>query len=990
MKILFVQISDMHCKGNDSNVNIKIDKVVTALREIGSFNKIVLIFSGDLTNRADKNEYKSARAVLGRLLSLLATEFQCGFINLLVVPGNHDIKLEEGCRDYDDIVKMDKDKNFNSELELMEDFFEYAESKGCFSDDKLADVRIISIDDKKIQVCLLNSAPFSTKSTNDKELHHFPEYVGEKIKREKDVDFKITVIHHSYEWFDWKTKEMLKSNLGSNDLIFFGHEHKGESFNINNHNGTKMNIIMGGEFSLSQLEHCAFNAALYDTKNSEIFVYQFNWDIENCLFKLEQKGNFEKVKTNLTPIEEYIDNLLEDKHQVSKRITDYYVFPKLRAKGEMFEDNPIENVSLNDVFNTLKQEKVIRIFGDTAVGKTTLLKYLYVKSLEFDFVPLLIEKRDYHDGRIDKMLKYMFERQYGEIEYSFYLQGDVEKQIVFIDDVDLIESDKARKNLVTYILDSGRLLVYSAQKYTRDLEEIVKDYFKDKTITSFEIPLFYKESRDVLVSKICDLKKQSKEDREAVCAALDYMAQSQSHLIILTPLSIINYINYFLKQGGKESKGIKTISLVFETNIRNAMLDCVSDINASIYLSALEFIANKMYFELRSENITMGQLTELIVAFNEKRKAKVSDRSFYDTCKKAQLIKDTDTLFGVCFCDKNTFAYFVAKSINRELERDLANQDSLKYVMNHICFGINDTIILFLSYIRGNTNVILNIAKTAVELLNEYPEWDFEKNNLPFLKQSSNMDAGIPTSKEKQDATNEIEKVERNTQENIKFRGVFDFNEEDVNKEQYKIARAWKYARLIGRSLIDQYGALDYDEIDEIVQALYCIPQKIIYAILSPYQQNYDYIVSDIKSFTQTLFPDKEVKDDDIKKALGEAGVILALDIMNDIAYNATNNSTIVALRDIKDLNSNYKIMQLIMEENTKNSPSFVNKAIELYKQNENNIFVKVLITQIARKHVFYSKEMDFKLLNKLTSNHILTEQNKKKLLMGQIKKNES
>lgn len=46
------------------------------------------------------------------------------------------------------------------------------------------------------------------------------------------------------------------------------------------------------------------------------------------------------------------------------------------------------------------------------------------------------------------MLKYMFERQYGEIEYSFYLQGDVEKQIVFIDDVELIESDKARKNLI--------------------------------------------------------------------------------------------------------------------------------------------------------------------------------------------------------------------------------------------------------------------------------------------------------------------------------------------------------------------------------------------------------------------------------------------------------------------------------------------------------------------------------------------------------------
>ena len=34
--------------------------------------------------------------------------------------------------------------------------------------------------------------------------------------------------------------------------------------------------------------------------------------------------------------------------------------------------------------------------------------------------------------------------------------------------------------------------------------------------------------------------------------------------------------------------------------------------------------------------------------------------------------------------------------------------------MNHICFGINDTIILFLSFIRSNTQIIMEITKEEV------------------------------------------------------------------------------------------------------------------------------------------------------------------------------------------------------------------------------------------------------------------------------------
>ena len=50
MKVLFLQISDMHCKKNDGNLLHKIDQISPALTEIEPFDRIILIFSGDLAD----------------------------------------------------------------------------------------------------------------------------------------------------------------------------------------------------------------------------------------------------------------------------------------------------------------------------------------------------------------------------------------------------------------------------------------------------------------------------------------------------------------------------------------------------------------------------------------------------------------------------------------------------------------------------------------------------------------------------------------------------------------------------------------------------------------------------------------------------------------------------------------------------------------------------------------------------------------------------
>lgn len=133
-------------------------------------------------------------------------------------------------------------------------------------------------------------------------------------------------------------------------------------------------------------------------------------------------------------------------------------------------------------------------------------------------------------------------------------------------------------------------------------------------------------------------------------------------------------------------------------------------------------------------------------------------RCIFPLGQKAHILTNIAESFDICFCDKNTFAYFVAKYINQSLERDPTNQADILYIMNHICFGINDTIVLFLSYIRSNFRIILKIASASEKLLGNYPELDFDVNNVPFLRQYRLSSPSVPNEAEKSSITVRLKK----------------------------------------------------------------------------------------------------------------------------------------------------------------------------------------------------------------------------------------
>lgn len=995
MKCLFIQLSDMHCSSSADEYTQKIDQAVAAIKSKGPFDSIILIFSGDLTNQADKNEFKAAKKVIGRFVSQIASTVQNVFIPIMIVPGNHDMFLPEDSRTAAVIEKWNKDEHLQSETDRLNDFFMYSRSKNCFRGHKLYDIKILDVGGVNMQFCLLNSAPYSTRKPDDKQFHYFPSYVADKLARDPKADIKITVMHHHFEWCEPETKEMIRSAISSDDMTFFGHDHKAEALTTEYANGERYNIIMGGAFDLAQKKSASFNAVIYDSESMSFERFAFIWSTEDCIFHPQSCGSFFKRRKSLTPNDQYIRDLKADSQGFSESFTDYYVLPKLRASGNAFSDDEFSStVDVDGIFEALKKDKAIQIVGESGVGKTTLLKYLYIESINRGYIPLMVEKRDYRDGRIDRMFKGLFEEQYGltrGADYDLYLQADDQFKIIFIDDINLIANQTARKNLISNILDSGKLLIYTTSEKNYDLEQAVKDKLQGKTISSIEIQLFFKETRDQLVKSVASLSHRNEDEIHTIREALDYIAQCQTDFFNFTPASLLQYIRFLLNASAEQHKGVQTISMVFETNIRNAIIAASkNEATANIYLAALEFLADRMYFELRVESIKPEELERIIKEFNTKKKAKINGKELLSVCVSARLLRESERSFEVKFYDNSTYAYFVAKAINREFEKNPDNRDKFRFVMNNICFGINDSIILFLSFIRNNTAIILKTAEESVELLSAFPEWDFEKRNIPFLHQTDVTVESVPSADEKRNAHKKIEQIEKERYEAVKFRSVFDYDPDDGSKPEYVLAKAIKYIHLVGRALVDQYGSLEADEIEPILDALFSVPQKAVFAILKPYQDHYEELVSRLFQFAKEHKPDEKISEKKIRKLLGQFGTMIALNILNDVAYDASNCSTINVLRERANGNANQRVLELMMEENTGVTSEFVSRAIDLFKELRGIPYAAWLISEIAKKHITFKEDVDHKYIDKLVSSGVISSKATAVLLQEQKDKGKS
>lgn len=116
MKILFLHLSDAHLRESTELPQINSYAIVRSLAQMGKFDECVLIFSGDIVQSGEENEYKVAGRFLGQILKGLNDKYfgEGHHIPVLIVPGNHDNLAFNLDRKMEEIKEYYTDKNWMS------------------------------------------------------------------------------------------------------------------------------------------------------------------------------------------------------------------------------------------------------------------------------------------------------------------------------------------------------------------------------------------------------------------------------------------------------------------------------------------------------------------------------------------------------------------------------------------------------------------------------------------------------------------------------------------------------------------------------------------------------------------------------------------------------------------------------------------------------------------------------------------------------------
>lgn len=95
MKLLILQISDIHIEEAANSISSRLRCVAQAIKHIASdVTAVVVVFSGDIAFSGLKKEYDIASDNLKAMLIDIATELKDVPIHLIGVPGNHDCDFE--------------------------------------------------------------------------------------------------------------------------------------------------------------------------------------------------------------------------------------------------------------------------------------------------------------------------------------------------------------------------------------------------------------------------------------------------------------------------------------------------------------------------------------------------------------------------------------------------------------------------------------------------------------------------------------------------------------------------------------------------------------------------------------------------------------------------------------------------------------------------------------------------------------------------------
>jgi len=967
MKILFLHLSDAHLREDTGLHDINVNAMVNSLSQMEKFDECVLVFSGDIVQSGEENQYKVAGKLIGRLANGIKTKYLPDkVIQTLIVPGNHDNLAANPKREIEELKSYYSSKEetvdkFYGELTQLNNFYTFAQRNHCFNKGRVIDVRKLTFGKFVIKVNLINTAPFSLLCENneDKGLHYLPQREFDKLDYERQENYTISVIHHGPEWFSDDSKHTLYTKLyQTSDLVFIGHEHFSMSENKTVNGKYNVDISSGVALYGTDREQ-GFNALLLDTKQHYLHgkKYIYNGKIYKPVPNLQNDNVIFRGKYNFTHTQKFKKSLETDIGQRDGvNYLDYFVFPVLEAKNINGEVNALRIANEEKFMEILKDNSKIIIQGGLNSGKTTLSKYLN-KMLSEDYVPLLLTEEDFGSRNNKNVIKYALEEQYGDdADYDELFQLTNEKLVLIVDRSDRINVKRWKAFYEEYEDKFGYIILICGNDWNINIKDKALQDLTENKFWELKISPFYYAKREELIRKICESSSElpTTDIAETVRKINDEIT-GQVKYFQLNPDFIHQYVDYYLNFSFIKTQNDNNVfSKVFEANITFRIAQNTEEENIDEILVALDFVAYYAHFN-KLVHLTVEEFENAVKAYNETYDNELNPKLVYDVALKSNIIKESDNKIGVEFCDENLRAYFTALHLNRSFNEGKCATD-LEYLLNNICFGINGDIILFMSYITSNVQILNPIMKSMIDLMDEWEEFSFERKNIKFLTQQvmPYVKSSAPSLEDKKKNVQDKAEVEKTIVEE-KYKNtesLYSYDETQVNSFYNKLSKSLIYLELVAKILPNFRHILGRQEKKAIVSILYTYPNKLLYFMLNDIDTNLLRIIDEVLSSHPKTKRGMLITGDMLVKSLQTQAMLYILNIYDFVACTASAGKGIDELNRLFQYEDslNYLLQNLMMEENNGNFNNFYNKAVALHDKTDINI-IKNMVGKVVRKY---------------------------------------
>ena len=980
MKLMILHLSDIHFEKVDNLSKQNINGIVNSLKTMGEFTSVLVIVSGDITYSGQKPQYEIAWKMYVNIRNEIKEKYKINDVKIFIVPGNHDVDYLKGNLLHIDLQEIAKNKSYeeklNEEYIKMNAFYNHANGIQCFSSKKRSVcLKHIEYEDSSIQINLINTASFSILE-EDQGFHYLSNEDLLLLEDEVRSDFVISVMHHPHHWFCADIKKRLESDLyEKSDIILVGHEHYSSTLDVGMKQ-SKVKIYAGGELcNRGNWDNSEYFVGILDTKKRLYSVSNFVWNPSAKIYvkKEVEKTVLPKSKNNkygLIPKKEYMENLLCDsKYMISKDISDYYVFPRLEEEVIQEKRMGKEPSEIDQFVKEIQNKNRIIVMGRNDFGKTALIKQLFKELVTYNCV-IYLSGSDLNGVGYERTIKNAFEDIYttDDLKYNMFKQLDAKEKILIIDDADEVSDsifstflDEAEREFGSIIYTCGKLIEF-------DMKERIKRGVLEENYTRYRMQPFYKDKRRELITKIVKIIISQDDNAqqniiELLCSALD----KQKNLFRMDPDFIVQFTKYYCNNIGETIQNDGEIfSKVFEANIVSLIKPFASKMSVDKILIILDKIAYQMHTQ-KIYPMDQDKIFEVVKKYNEDFDSKVDYADFLNILIKSKVFDKVETKYF--FCEKNYLAYFVAREIKRKC---LEEQDYYEFnkTIDYACFGINAEILLFVTYITDNINLIRMIMDNAESYTSDWEEFDLDHIKIPYLSdmgqlQVKTIEVEDKINSEKQEIEQE-KKAEKS--KNDEYLNIYAFEENELNLMN-KMLRALSILVILSRTLPSFEHMMKKEDKEKCVKIIYSLPSKIFNVWATEVENSKKELIDEIKEIHEWDYrKEKYAEDHEIVNFLRWESISLLMEMMNTSIGNASKSNT---YRFLDTFNYNdklsYKIEHLMGLDKRDSVSEFMKEAEEIF-MNAKQQLPKIMVQRATKHYILSSKNINRNNVQRLNS----------------------